>query len=274
MEKNKIIFVIGDKKEEVREIKELLEKDGFGVIVSGEAMMAVTTAKNRDIDLIILDMHMPKNSSQSLIKSMKMESQYKKIPIVAILEKSSTDMIFNYLQYEPNVRENFVKPVNLRLLLNTVNNLLGTEVSAVPVPSGGLQPQKRSSDEFEGTTLPNYDNVRKHERLLTSLSVEILDPYTRNFICCGKVIDFSYGGVGIAVDSPLEENAGVLLRFVVSDKELRIPGMIVYKNTYRFDEVKKTFKYGVKYSIANPEEKKLLENILKKLSKKFMKEFV
>jgi DNA-binding NarL/FixJ family response regulator len=270
--KGKIIFIVGEENSEVHELKEPLGKGGFEIMTSYEAMALVNTARTHDVDLIILDMDMPGKSSQNLIKSMQVETKHKKIPIIAVIDKSSSSLVFNFLQYEPNVRESFVKPLNLRLLVNTVNNLLGTDISITLDTAKVVKVQKRSAKDFEGSTLPTYDNIRKNIRLLTSMKVEVLDPYTRNFLCVGKVIDFAFGGVGVTSDFSLDGNIGVLLRFIISNKELRVPGVIVHKSTFRYEEDKTNFKYGIKYSIADTEEKTLLENILKKLSKKYMKD--
>lgn len=265
IEKNKKILIVDRDESTVNELSNLLKNNDFEVIASSESMSAINDAKKHKVDLIILNMHLPEKGSQTFIKSLQIEAIHKKIPIVAVMEKSSSEIVNNFLQYQPNVRESFIKPFNPRLLLDTISNLLGT--AAYIEPETTSRTQKRNIEEFYALNPPSYDKTRRHVRSDTSIKIEILNSYTKNFICISKIIDFSYGGGGMVTDYSLDMNADIILRFIISNREILIPGSIKYKNTYRHDENKKIFKYGVEYMIPNPEQKKLFENILNKLTR-------
>jgi hypothetical protein len=71
---------------------------------------------------------------------------------------------------------------------------------------------------------------------------------------------------------PLKADTDILLRFIVLNREIKVPGTIAYKNTYSCNKNRRMFKYGIRYAIPTQGEKQLLENILKKLSLKSVKQ--
>jgi DNA-binding response OmpR family regulator len=268
IEQKKKILIVDRDESTINKLSNLLTNNDFEVIASSESISAINNAKKRKVDLIILNMHLPQKDSQTFIKSLQAEAIHKKIPIVAVMEEPSYELVNNFLQYQPNVRESFVKPLNSRLLLDTINNLLGTTgyIESETIS----RTQKRNIEEFHALNPPSYDKTRKHVRSDTSIKTEILNSYTKGFICTSRIIDFSYGGVAVVTDYSLDVNGDITLRFIISNREILIPGSIKYKNTYRYDKNKKTFKYGIEYIIPNPEQKKLFESILNKLTNKIV----
>jgi DNA-binding NtrC family response regulator len=120
----KRILVVDDELRIIKILEEFLTVKGFEVMTSlgGENVQEILAA-DKKIDLIILDMKMPKTTGMAILTEMK----DKKINIPVIIFTGSVDM----KKYRNELKEMgydyldaLYKPVNLQELLDKVNSKL------------------------------------------------------------------------------------------------------------------------------------------------------
>jgi len=120
----KKILVVDDELRIIKILEEFLAIKGFEVVTSlGAENIWEILAGDKTIDLIILDMKMPKTSGMVILKEMK----ERKINIPVIIFTGSVDM----KKYRNELKEMgydyldaLYKPVNLQELLDKVNSKL------------------------------------------------------------------------------------------------------------------------------------------------------
>ena len=120
----KKILVVDDELRIIKILEEFLTIKGFAVITSlgGENIQEIL-ARDKTIDLVILDMKMPKTTGMAILKEMKV----KNINIPVIIFTGSVDM----KKYRNELKEMgydyldaIYKPVNLQDLLDRINSKL------------------------------------------------------------------------------------------------------------------------------------------------------
>ena len=83
MEKKKVL-VIDDNKKNRYLVSYLLEKEGFEVIIATNGLEGIETAKKQQVDLIIMDIKMPKMDGHETTRRIRRLKKYKSIPIIAL----------------------------------------------------------------------------------------------------------------------------------------------------------------------------------------------
>ncbi len=83
MERKKILVVDDDKKNRYL-ISFLLKKNGFEIITAINGLEGIEAAKEQQVDLIIMDIKMPKMNGYEAIKRIRRLKKYKSIPIIAL----------------------------------------------------------------------------------------------------------------------------------------------------------------------------------------------
>jgi len=83
MERKKILVVDDDKKNRYL-ISFLLEKNGFEIITATNGLEGIEAAKKQQVDLIIMDIKMPKMNGYEATKRIRRLKKYKSIPIIAL----------------------------------------------------------------------------------------------------------------------------------------------------------------------------------------------
>uniref|UniRef100_A0A7V3ZVW5 Response regulator n=1 Tax=candidate division WOR-3 bacterium TaxID=2052148 RepID=A0A7V3ZVW5_UNCW3 len=123
MEENKHKILLVEDEENLREIlKYQLENAGYQVYTAADGMEALNLARKHKIDLIILDLMLPKLDGFTVCRLLKFSEQYKKIPLIMITARTN-----------PEDRERGVgmgadfyltKPLNKEELLEKIAELL------------------------------------------------------------------------------------------------------------------------------------------------------
>ncbi|GAA0076030.1 response regulator transcription factor [Clostridium sp. CTA-5] len=136
MEKKQIILVVDDEKD-IREVIEIyLINEGFEVITACDGLEALEKLKNRYIDLIILDVMMPK--LDGIRTCMKIREE-KKLPIIILSAKSEdSDKI---LGLNIGADDYVVKPFNPLELVARVKSQIRRNTSF-------NEPREENSDEI------------------------------------------------------------------------------------------------------------------------------
>ena len=90
MERKRILVVDDDKKNRYL-VSFLLEKEGFEVVIATNGLEGVEAARKQQVDLIIMDMKMPKMDGHEATRRIRRLKKYKSIPIIALTSYAMTE---------------------------------------------------------------------------------------------------------------------------------------------------------------------------------------
>jgi len=116
------ILIVDDEKDLVSMVKMRLEAAGYDTIEAYDGQEALTKAQNKNPDLIILDLMLPKMDGYKVCRMLKFDSRYKSIPIIlftARAQDSDKD-----LGKEVGADAYIAKPFDSEALLAKVKELL------------------------------------------------------------------------------------------------------------------------------------------------------
>lgn len=88
MENKKKILIVDDDPDIVKIIKMRLVYEGFEVIEAYEGLEGLEKARSQKPDLIVLDLLMPRITGFEILKILKVDEQYKHIPILVLTGQS------------------------------------------------------------------------------------------------------------------------------------------------------------------------------------------
>jgi DNA-binding response OmpR family regulator len=115
--KVKKILVVDDDPLVIRLVKEILKTQGFAVETAKDGIDAMVMVKANKPDLIVLDIMMPELNGYDVLKTLKFQDEYKKIPVILLtareqeLDKRISQMMgIDYMQ-KPLDREVFLNKV-------------------------------------------------------------------------------------------------------------------------------------------------------------------
>jgi DNA-binding response OmpR family regulator len=80
----KKVLVVDDDKNAVRFMSVMLDENGYEPIVAHDGREGLQKIEENDIDLIVLDVMMPKKTGFVLFKELKRKNEYKDIPILML----------------------------------------------------------------------------------------------------------------------------------------------------------------------------------------------
>lgn len=194
---SKRILVVDDEAEIRGIIKTYLSSEGFNIIEAGEGFKALEILKTEKIDLIILDVMMPKMDGWQLCKEIRKTS---KVPIIMLTARSEEyDKLFGF---ELGVDDYMVKPFSPRELNARVKAILNrSDVS------------NYEEDSFEIQDLKiNYNarvvKLENKELILTPKEYELLSFFIKNrgiVFSRDKLLDevwgYEFGGDSRTVDT-------------------------------------------------------------------------
>ncbi len=116
------ILVVDDSPVVVAAVREALLSDGFTVFTAGDGLEALDVVKQQHIDLILLDIDMPRMNGYQLCKLLKKDPAYKSIPIVMLTAKSAeTDRIWGL---KAGSDEYLTKPFNYAKIKEVIRRFL------------------------------------------------------------------------------------------------------------------------------------------------------
>lgn len=119
MEQNRIL-VVDDESRMRKLVHDFLSKSGYGVIEAENGEKAVDLFfKEKDIDLIILDVMMPKMDGWEVVRTIR---QYSSVPIIMLTAKSDERDELN--GFELGVDEYISKPFSPKILVARVEAIL------------------------------------------------------------------------------------------------------------------------------------------------------
>ncbi|HAJ33639.1 MAG TPA: response regulator [Candidatus Atribacteria bacterium] len=121
MERKKILVVDDDKKNRYL-ISFLLEKNAFEVIVATNGLEGIEAVKKQQVDLIIMDIKMPKMNGYEATKRIRRLKKYKSIPIIALT--SYAMMEDRKKAIKAGCTGYISKPINLETFLEEIKKCL------------------------------------------------------------------------------------------------------------------------------------------------------
>ena len=121
MEKNRILLV-EDEEDLVETMVIQLNAAGYEVIVARDGLDGLDKAKKEKIDLIILDLMLPKMDGYKVCALLKKDSRYSKIPIMLFSARAQDSDI--KMGEEVNADAYVVKPFEAKALLAKIKELI------------------------------------------------------------------------------------------------------------------------------------------------------
>lgn len=117
-----LVMIVDDSPTEVHVMKSALEKHGFDTVSAADGSECLTLAKERQPDLILMDIVMPGVNGFQATRKLHRDPDTSKIPIVMVSTKSEeTDRIWGMRQ---GAVDYLVKPVSEQDLVNKAREIL------------------------------------------------------------------------------------------------------------------------------------------------------
>ena len=80
----KKVLVVDDDKNAVKFMSVMLEENGYRPIIAYDGREGLQKVEENDVDLIVLDVMMPKKTGFVLFKELKRKDEYKEIPVLML----------------------------------------------------------------------------------------------------------------------------------------------------------------------------------------------
>ena len=164
-------LLIVDDEEKIREvIREYAEFEGHQIVEAGDGMEAVKILKETDVDLIIMDIMMPRLDGFSAVKEIR---KSKNIPVIMLSARTEEyDKLFGF---EIGADDYVVKPFSPKELM--------ARVSAVLKRSDLTSTSVRNEVKFEGLTVDFAGRnvyIDGEKAILTPKEYELLNYFIKN----------------------------------------------------------------------------------------------
>ncbi len=165
------ILIVDDEKLLVKGMKFNFEQDGYDVETAYDGEEAVKLARDKSIDLIILDLMLPKIDGLEVCRIIR---DFSSVPIIMLTAK--TDDMDRIMGLEYGADDYLTKPFNILELK--------LRVKAIIRRSGQSQPKKSSSSVVRGDLKIDYNlrraTINGKNVELTSKEFEIMDLFITN----------------------------------------------------------------------------------------------
>jgi putative two-component system response regulator len=174
------ILVVDDSEEHRELVRLILQRDGYEVMTCGSGQEALSTVRNVQVDLMLLDYIMPGMRGDEVLAELRSNATTRRLPVLMVTAIKDTDEQVRVLDMGA---DDFVhKPYEAKILLARVRSLVR---------------MKRLNDETE-----NFENVLRS----LSQAVEAKDPYTS-----GHSVRVSHIAGKLAQRMDLDEESQLLL---------------------------------------------------------------
>jgi len=118
------ILVVDDEKNIRRTLRMVLEGSGFNTLEASSAEQCLETLENNEVDLIILDVRLPKMSGIEALEKIRNEPETRKLPVLMVSGHASVAEAVQAVQL--GATDFFEKPLDRDRILVTVRNALQT----------------------------------------------------------------------------------------------------------------------------------------------------
>lgn len=124
--KDKLILIVDDDETVLELLKFTVENAGFRAALVNDGDKVIDEVEKNRPDLIILDMMLPGKSGIDLIKDLQV-SKYIDIPVITFSGRFKSDFLWKLVQFEPNIKDYLVKPINVDQLVAKIHSILKTK---------------------------------------------------------------------------------------------------------------------------------------------------
>ncbi|MFH2067375.1 MAG: response regulator [Pseudomonadota bacterium] len=127
MSDKKIILVVDDDPDLVESVSLKLESENFVVEKAYDGVEALEKIKEKQPDLVLLDVMMPKKNGYDLCDELKTDDQYKDIVVVLLtaVGDAVTSTNYTHIDGKTNMADDFIpKPIDLDKLVEIVRENL------------------------------------------------------------------------------------------------------------------------------------------------------
>ena len=229
--RDKTILIVDDEEENLQFFEFAVTKEGFNVKLAGNGTDAVHLIEHNSFDLVILDMRLPGRSGFEIIKLLQ-SYEYRDIPIIAITGRFERNAMAQWMQFEPNVAEYIIKPVNTDYLLYKIHSLLDTVSPQIKQlidrRTNQEEADEYNKDFFPGQVKePDTQRVRRHYRMPADLLVSLYVAETLESRGSGFIEDISLGGFSIKTDADFEVGTEVFVKTNIAKPSSDFFGAIV-----------------------------------------------
>lgn len=121
---NKQILVIDDSETVRTLISYILKTQGFEVETAINGVDALEKVYQRDFDLLVCDINMPKMDGLTLIRVLRLQDNYKGLPIIVVTTEEEEEDVQR--GYEAGANVYLMKPTDPNKLIANVHMLLST----------------------------------------------------------------------------------------------------------------------------------------------------
>ena len=118
----KKILLIDDEEELVSSLSEVLEENGYKVIIATNGMEAIKKAKEERPDLILLDIMMPKMDGYEVLRQLKTSAEAWAIPVIMVTARSDSGSILK--TQDSRAADYIIKPFDVSEVLSSIQRYI------------------------------------------------------------------------------------------------------------------------------------------------------
>lgn len=110
-DKTKELLIVDDNPENLRVLRDMLSKEGYAVRAAKTGNQAISSIKESEPALVLLDVHLPEMNGFEVCGQIKSDPEYKNLPIIFL---SALDDSFNKLKgFEAGAVDYMTKPFDI-----------------------------------------------------------------------------------------------------------------------------------------------------------------
>ena len=123
----KVVVVVDDSPSIRREVKVILEKDGYIVREAGSefGMLSVIEEYGVKADMVLMDLTLNEENGFDLVNRLRSAEKYRNIPVIILTEHSDRDSVV--MAKMVGVHGYIVKPIKADLLRERINSVFSGE---------------------------------------------------------------------------------------------------------------------------------------------------
>lgn len=123
MQNTKTILIVEDNPTNLKLLRDILNYQKYDVLEATDGEMALQTIEksHNDINLILMDLQLPKIGGLEVIKSIKSETKSQNIPIIVVSAHAMESDIKKCI--EAGCLDYITKPINVQDFINRINSL-------------------------------------------------------------------------------------------------------------------------------------------------------
>jgi DNA-binding response OmpR family regulator len=118
----KRILVVEDELELIKAMQIRLEQAGYEVLIASDGQQALDKIHKEKVDLIILDLMIPKIDGYKVCRLLKFDKKYKQIPIIMLSARAQESDI--KLSTEVYADAYIIKPFDHKVVISKIKELL------------------------------------------------------------------------------------------------------------------------------------------------------